>query len=271
MHQCNSSFKLAACSARQWQRILMGPVCRDNDQRHVPVWFEFSCVPPSVSPPMSPRVPFASLSAAMALLLSACSKPAIETYRAPKDPAPVAKSAPAPHNHGAEAPKAAPAAPAPAAATGSTMANTPVATSSGPGLAWSAPASWIAKPGSAMRKGSYAIKGDGGEADLSITAFPGDVGGDLANINRWRGQIQLGPISAGDLASAVQRLERNGLKIGVVDLGGATGPAPQRTLAAMVPHEGSTWFFKLTGPDALVAKEKAAFMAFLDTVKPSAQ
>ena len=222
---------------------------------------------------MNPRVTFASLSAATALLLAACSKPAIESYRAPKDPAPVAKAGPAPHNHGAEAPQAAPALPTPptTAAAGGTMANTPVATSSGPGLVWSAPASWSAKPGSAMRKGSYAIKGDGGEADLSITAFPGDVGGDLANINRWRGQIQLGPIGAGDLASAVQRIERNGLKIGVVDLGGAAGTGAQRIVGAMVPHEGSTWFFKLMGPDALVAKEKAAFMAFLDTVKPSAQ
>jgi len=64
------------------------------------------------------------------------------------------------------------------------MASTPVTTASGPGLTWTAPAHWKAKPGSAMRKGSYAIAGDGGEADLAITAFPGDVGGDLAAISR---------------------------------------------------------------------------------------
>ncbi len=213
------------------------------------------------------RVPLALL--APALLLTACSKPAIESYRAPKDAAPPAA---APAMAAAAAPKAsAPTAPTPAAPTGGTMANTPVATASGPGLAWTAPAAWIAKTGSAMRKGSYAIKGDGGEGDLSITAFPGDVGGDLANINRWRGQISLPPIGAGDLAAAIQRLERNGLKMGVVDLGGAAGTGAQRILGAMVPHAGSTWFFKLIGPDALVAQEKAAFMAFLDTVKPSAQ
>lgn len=212
---------------------------------------------------MHPRV---TIALAATALFTGCSKPEIATYRAPKDPVPAAKSAGTPHEHGS----AAPAAPAPAPAPGGTMAGTPVATASGPGLTWSAPASWSAKAGSAMRRGSYAIKGEGGEADLSITAFPGDVGGDLANVNRWRGQIGLGPIGAGDLAGAVQRLERNGLKLGVVDLGGATGANPQRTLAAIVPHSGSTWFFKLTGPDALVAKEKAAFMAFLDTIKPSA-
>ncbi|MBL9200245.1 MAG: hypothetical protein JNL39_07040 [Opitutaceae bacterium] len=211
---------------------------------------------------MSPRVPFAL---AAAMLLGACSKPEITTYRAPKDPEPAAKAG-APHAHAGAAPAAAPAAPA----TGGTMAATPVATASGPGLAWSAPASWTVKPASSMRRGSYTIKGDGGEADMSITAFPGDVGGDLANVNRWRGQIGLAPIAPGELAATVQRLERNGLKMGAVDLGGATGPNPQRTLAAIVPHGGSSWFFKLTGPDALVAKEKAAFMAFLDTIKPTA-
>ncbi|MDP3070049.1 MAG: hypothetical protein Q8N18_07150 [Opitutaceae bacterium] len=204
------------------------------------------------------------LPVALTALLAACSKPQIESYRAPKDSvAPTAAAAP--HSH-----PSAPAPAAPAAAAPNAMANTPVATASGTGLAWSAPAAWATKPASSMRKGSYAIKGEGGEADMSITAFPGDVGGDLANVNRWRGQISLPPIAAADLATAIQRLERNGLKIGVVDLGGATGPAPMRTLAAIVPHAGSTWFFKLTGPDALVAKEKAAFMAFLDTVKPAA-
>ena len=38
------------------------------------------------------------------------------------------------------------------------MANTPVATASGPGLTWSAPSHWKAKPASAMRKGSFVIQ-----------------------------------------------------------------------------------------------------------------
>ena len=151
------------------------------------------------------------------------------------------------------------------------MANTAVATASGPGLAWTAPAHWKNKPGSAMRKGSYAVTAEGitGEADLSITAFPGDVGGDLANLNRWRGQINLPPITQAQFESATQHLDRNGLHMTVVDIAG-TGPDAKRILGAMVPHEGSTWFFKLLGPDALVAKEKSAFIAFLDTVKAAA-
>lgn len=153
------------------------------------------------------------------------------------------------------------------------MASTPVATASGPGLAWNVPTHWSTKAGSAMRKGSYTVKSDGvaGEADLAVTAFPGNVGGDLANLNRWRGQVKLAPVSEGEFEANVQRVEHNGLKMIVTDIVG-TGPsgAPERIIGAMVPHGGSTWFFKMQGPDVLVAKEKPAFMTMLQSVKPAA-
>ena len=41
-----------------------------------------------------------------------------------------------------------------------------------------------------MRRGSYAVGADEKTAaDLAITAFPGDVGGDLANVNRWLNKL----------------------------------------------------------------------------------
>ena len=128
-------------------------------------------------------------------------------------------------------------------------------------LVWTAPAQWTPKKATSMRKGSYAVSGPEGAADLSITAFPGDVGGDLANVNRWRGQLQLPPVP--DLTGTLQPLEANGLRIRVFD--GANGGT--RMLGAIVPLTGETWFFKLTGPDALVAREKPAFLEFLKTVK----
>ena len=211
-------------------------------------------------------VPRLSLLAVASLaLLTSCRKPTVESYRVPKEAA-----APVPAGTADNAPASA--APfANAAPGGSPMASTPVATASGAGLAWIAPANWAAKPGSAMRKGSYTVKADGvaGEGDLSITAFPGDVGGDLANLNRWRGQIQLPPVTPAELEASVQRLERNSLKLTVVDLA-ALGGNGQRILGAMIPYGGATWFFKLMGPDALLAKEKSNFTAFLETVKPAA-
>lgn len=118
-----------------------------------------------------------------------------------------------------------------------------------------------------MRKATYVIVGDGGaSAELAISAFPGDVGGEIANVNRWRGQVGLAPVSDAEAAAAVMRLEVNALQIGVVDLGDS-GAGGNRLLGAIVPFDGTTWFFKLVGPDALVAKEKPGFIEFVKTVK----
>ena len=119
-----------------------------------------------------------------------------------------------------------------------------------------------------MRRGSYLVHGsDGATADFSITAFPGDVGGDLANVNRWRGQISLGPIDAATLANSTTQVAGQDLTLTVVEMANPTTAEPQRILGALVFFEGNTWFFKLTGPDALVASEKANFIALLKTVK----
>jgi hypothetical protein len=122
-----------------------------------------------------------------------------------------------------------------------------------------------------MRKGSYAVAGsDGAEADMSITAFPGDVGGNLANVNRWRGQIELPPIGEADLGSTMQHHDIGEFHVDVVEFANTESTNPQRMIGAIVPYEGATWFFKLTGPDALVARERAAFLSLVQSIKTTA-
>jgi len=150
--------------------------------------------------------------------------------------------------------------PAPADA-GAAMSATAVPTTADLTLVWTAPAGWTQKQASAMRKGSYAVSGPEGAGDISITAFPGDVGGDLANVNRWRGQLGLPPVQ--DAARALQPLEANGLHMMVFE-GVNEG---RRMIGVIIPQSGATWFFKFTGPDALVAREKPTFLSFLQTVK----
>ncbi|HXA14734.1 MAG TPA: hypothetical protein VNW23_06365 [Opitutaceae bacterium] len=136
-------------------------------------------------------------------------------------------------------------------------------------LTWSAPADWSAKPLGSMRLGSFTVRSpDGADADVSIIAFPGEAGGLLANLNRWRGQLGLAPIAEGDLSDATTILDgTGGLHFTVVDFAGQSGGAPARLLGAIVPFGDKTYFFKMTGPDAPVAHAKTAFLDFLKTVK----
>jgi hypothetical protein len=201
-------------------------------------------------------VPAAAALPLLALLFSAgCGDGEITAYRVPKEKRPAAQvpsAASDPHAN----------MPAPSAA-GSGMAAAAVATASGGGLTWTAPAHWQAKTASAMRKATFAI----GAAELAVTAFPGDVGGEAANVNRWRGQVQLAPLPDAEAVAALTRVEANGLRIAVVELPNPS--AGVRLTGAMVPFDGATWFFKLTGPDATVAQEKPAFLEFLRTLKPA--
>jgi hypothetical protein len=228
------------------------------------------------------RFPTKTLAVVLLLSAAGCKDREITAYRLPKEPVPVATAPKAalpasgqlPDGHppiGGGAPageSAVPAAvPAATAPNGSAMGALPdSAVAAGNALTWSAPASWQAKAPGSVRKGSYAIVGDAGATgDLGITAFPGDTGGLHANINRWRGQIGLQPAGPAEIEGNLERFQANGLSIDFVDL---TGPQGVRLLGAIVPFNNETWFFKLTGPEALIARERAAFRAFLDTVKP---
>lgn len=210
----------------------------------------------------------AVLFGAFALCGAGCRRDEIRTYTVKKEPAPPA-SASAPAAGSASPAPAMPGATMPAASPDATMRGTPVSTASGPALAWTVPAGWSAGPERPMRKATLLIPGEGGGpgAELSVTAFPGDVGGNLANVNRWRQQLALPAIGEAELGSALQHLDVGALHVDYVELAGTATPA-QRVLGAIVPYAGATWFFKLSGPDAVVTHEKETFLAFLRSLHP---
>jgi hypothetical protein len=208
--------------------------------------------------------------ACVILALTGCRKEEVRSYRAPKDPAkpvPTMSQTEMPPGHPPtqEMPPGHP-----------TVGNTPAAASvmeapavsAASDLTWSAPSQWQTKPipSSGMRRGSFSIKGGGtAEADLSIIMLGGPAGGLLDNINRWRGQIGLGPIDATKLAEEVVQIKTlSGLEMNVVDMTNAGG---ERILGAILTREGQSWFFKLKGPAELITKEKQVFIEFLKTVK----
>jgi hypothetical protein len=143
---------------------------------------------------------------------------------------------------------------------GSDLSSVPVQPEQGASLLWAPPADWRDAPGHPVRRGSFTT---GAGAEVAITAFPGDVGGVLANVNRWREQAGLAPVDDAGLGQATAALDSNGLHFLVLDASDGSTPM----VAALVPWGGGTWFFKLTGPPEAVSRSKAAFLAFLRTVR----
>lgn len=191
----------------------------------------------------------------MLVALAGCRREEVRTYVTPKEqPAPAVAAASSPTS---------------AADADAMMRATPVTTASGPGLGWTAPAHWRDGGERPMRKATFIITGDdGATAELSVTAFPGNVGGNLANVNRWRQQLGAAPVGEAELGQLLQHLHVGDFHVDVAELTSPGAPPAKRVLGAIVPHAGATWFFKLDGPDALVSREKAAFFAFLQTLRP---
>ncbi|HMJ06523.1 MAG TPA: hypothetical protein VK474_09740 [Chthoniobacterales bacterium] len=164
----------------------------------------------------------------------------ITVYRAPKEPQPASS-------------------PASAAADGAAAT----------GVHWSAPAGWEEKPASGFRKGSFLVRSsDGKSADVSIISFPEAAGGVLANVNRWREQLKLPPIT--NETEAGTPLPANGHDILFVDVASAEAITPDgsksRILGGILSLPGETWFFKMMGADGLVAAQRDAFKQFLQSV-----
>ena len=106
----------------------------------------------------------------------------------------------------------------------------------------------------------YASLSDCDKVDISVVTFPGDGGSDADNINRWRQQIGLRQRKQ---VPTSFRCKAADATFSTVDLAGDNA----RTLAAWTRRDGRTWFFKLTGPNAAVEKEKSNFVKFLQSVR----
>ena len=207
--------------------------------------------------------------AALALLLTGCREEPVRTYRTGKEPVPSVEPATAPAATGAL-----PAGHPPLGTEAMNMPPAPDADAPAPGtdsIRWAAPDHWATKPLGAMRRGSFTARNEHGKADCSIIALAAAQNPLLENINRWRGQIGLAPITDAQLPAVSATLDSAGLTFTTVDLVGASpaGAATTRILGAVLYRGEEAWFFKLTGPDATVAAEKPAFLAFLRTVRPA--
>jgi len=154
-------------------------------------------------------------------------------------------------------------------AAGSDTGAGPASTESGEKPEWEVPAGWREVPPTQMVLAKFAIGGDNGAGEVSVSAFPGDVGGVSANVNRWRDQIGLEPVPAGEMDRLVTSLDVMGGKAMVVDMTGKKGAQETRLIGVIVPRGGQTWFYKLTGDAAVAEREKRAFLKFVQSIRYS--
>jgi hypothetical protein len=124
---------------------------------------------------------------------------------------------------------------------------------------WTIPSSWQTVSAGQMQVARFLVppKGDA-KAEVFVSRFESDTGGTLQNVNRWRKQLGLPNTSEKDLSEIVSPLDpalSGSILVDMTNNG-------RRLIGAIVPREGSYWFYKLLGDADAVTPEKESFVAF---------
>ena len=139
-----------------------------------------------------------------------------------------------------------------------------------PTIQYEAPAGWKLDPQRrSMRLATFAVGAGEHAAEVVVSRFPGNVGGLLANLNRWRGQVGLGPIKSED-GQASETIEAGPRTARVFDFRGPAGDGGgdgKRIVVALFDYVGWQWFLKLGGPDGGVEAAKGDFATFVESVR----
>lgn len=156
-------------------------------------------------------------------------------------------------------------APSSGSARQGTTPSSPAGTEPSLPFTYAAPAEWTKRPAGPMRLAAFEVTDSNQRVNISISTAGGDR---LANINRWRGQVQLEPLDPAGLQKSVREFEIGDLRGDYVEIVGAEETKPRQTiLGVIVQAAGQQWFFKLQGDSELAAKEKGRFEEFVKSVR----
>ncbi len=135
-------------------------------------------------------------------------------------------------------------------------------------LRYETPTGWTPGRVDAMRQAAFEIHQDSKSAEVTVIALSASANDLLANVNRWREQVHLNPVSREELDREVKEFPVGGEKGQYVALVGPPDAQPRETLLGVIcTHGDQSWFFKMKGDADLVAQERAHFETFVHSIQ----
>ena len=128
------------------------------------------------------------------------------------------------------------------------------------GLKFKTPEGWTVKPNSSLRLASLDVIDGERKCDVSVIPLGPDLPL-LDDVNRWRGQVKLAPVTESELE--ITPIKCGGHDGSMVVLVGET----DTILAVSVPRPTKTWYVKLQGPNELAQRERDKFVAFTESIE----
>jgi hypothetical protein len=131
---------------------------------------------------------------------------------------------------------------------------------------WLTPTGWTEIPGATPPRVLAFSIGDGEKkAETVVTKFPAGGAGDyLSNINRWRGQIGLTPITDAQSVPMKDVSVGSGGKGILVEF--HNPDAGKRMIVVIGTVGGELWFYKLSGAGETVEAQREPFASFVKSV-----
>ncbi|NDD66574.1 hypothetical protein EBZ35_02850 [bacterium] len=123
---------------------------------------------------------------------------------------------------------------------------------------WTAtpPSNWIPKPAGAFLLARFDIPIQTDRVDASVSMLSGGAGGLLGNVNRWRGQLGLAPLTT---PPPTQSLLLNGVAYQLVVI----RHTPHSMAVYMHQKGDNTWFFKVVGPSRHLTTAQRAMETYI--------
>ncbi|MDB6133482.1 MAG: hypothetical protein JWM59_1725 [Verrucomicrobiales bacterium] len=195
----------------------------------------------------SVRLPLLAVSSCL-FLLPSCRRGEISTYLAPKD---VEFSATA----------------AGTADDGDGHDPAPAPTPEVPPIAYTAPDNWEKLPRDRMNAAQFQCSTPQGDVTINVTSLASMEGRETMLVGMWRGVFGLPELSEEEAKKALSPIPIGGMPGQMFEVIGDRQGQPLSIVTAFAHLQGKSWFFKLQGPPPAVDSQKAAFTAFLATVK----
>ncbi len=138
----------------------------------------------------------------------------------------------------------------------------------GSGLRYTLPEGWTPGRSGPFRLAAFEVQRENEKAEVTLSALGAAAGSLLDNVNRWRGQIALPPITEAELAKISSEIKIQDQAAQWVDLTGEGDPAPAQAIYAVVIPQGErTLFVKMMGNGQLVRSQKTAFEQFVRSLQ----
>jgi hypothetical protein len=135
------------------------------------------------------------------------------------------------------------------------------------GITFTAPAEWSARPTRLSQTHVFEVADGERTAEISISVLTRAGGELLPNINRWRSQLGMPPWSLDEMTAAISDREIGDMDATWVALIPEDEAGERATIGAVGYRGDAAWFFKMTGDQGVVQRERERFESFLKSIE----